>query len=331
MSKPPRCPSPAVLAELGNAAQDLARALRDYYPLDGATPEQNPARLTAPSGDTDETELMKQGLVYLLKVGTVHKRLRGLLDEVDPGELMDDAPSELRGLLPKKTPTEKMVKGWPVDAKIAVARIHEVSSRVVDAVEGGFQPVPIRDVERLEHAGKACQEAAEATPQTKKRPWTQKELDKEIEDYKAKRSHNYHELVERVAKGDKGAKKAARKMFGRNAVVRALGVKSPDMVSKSPAWRGIAKALDLEKPTKRPDKIGHDMAVERASEDRSVPADEAAIRRETIGLIERAMPKKEAQATIDRLERGEMSDDEARELIDVVEQQQTDNRSRKAL
>ncbi len=56
-----------------------------------------------------------------------------------------------------------------------------------------------------------------------KRSWTQTDLDDAIQRYKAQRSSNYSELVSNVKQGKAGAKKSARAMFGRNAIVRALG------------------------------------------------------------------------------------------------------------
>ena len=89
------------------------------------------------------------------------------------------------------------------------------------------------------------------TSDDEKLSYTQKELDAEIRSYKAKRANNYDDLVEQVGKGKTGAKKAARKMFGRNAVAKALRVRSPTMVSNSKVWnlrRATANLLPLCQP-----------------------------------------------------------------------------------
>ena len=105
-----------------------------------------------------------------------------------------------------------------------------------------------------------------------KRRWTQPELDDAIRKYKTERASSYHELVNRVAEGAKGAKKAAQDMFGRNAIARALGVRSGAMVTNSAAWQEIAIALQLPcKANKlpsipRPARIGHEIAMEAASQ-----------------------------------------------------------------
>ncbi|MCL2646270.1 MAG: hypothetical protein FWD61_04585 [Phycisphaerales bacterium] len=63
--------------------------------------------------------------------------------------------------------------------------------------------------------------------------WTQTDLDNAIRQYKADRSAAYADLCEAVRKGSAAAKKKAKEVYGRNAIARALGVKSKAMVSKS--------------------------------------------------------------------------------------------------
>ena len=168
-----------------------------------------------------------------------------------------------------------------------------------------------------------------------KRSWTQPELDEAIEKYKVGRSANFSELVERVAKGSRGAKKAAQEMFGRNAVARALGARSPTMVGKSPVWREIRDALGLGR-TSRGAKIGHDVAVESQSVARGDVTVEEASRRETLSRIETELSaattpgeKDSLSAIRDRLESGTMSDDEARKTLELFGDQTEDSRSRK--
>jgi len=66
-----------------------------------------------------------------------------------------------------------------------------------------------------------------------KRPWTAPELDVAIRDYVAKRSKRYQEFISILddpvepPERKKIVQGQARKMFGRNAVATALGVKSP--------------------------------------------------------------------------------------------------------
>ena len=128
-------------------------------------------------------------------------------------------------------------------------------------------------------------------------------MDNEIRKYKADRAASYAELCEAVKRNQPGAKKKAAEIYGRNAIARALGVKSTAMVSKSPAWIAIAGELGLSlnrsrrtqgtRHTQKPGKIGHDIAVEEKSMTPEAGADnapaeqvlETAERQETIRLI----------------------------------------------
>lgn len=153
-----------------------------------------------------------------------------------------------------------------------------------------------------------------------KRSWTQLEVNRKIAEHKANTA-NYHELVNLVAEGTLGATKAARKLFGRNAIAAKFGI-PPAMVTKSTEWQGIADVLGLAKrsgsPSQpRPTKIGLDIAIEKQGEAAAVPAIDQAIRRETIKIVKAAMERVSAEATIEKLDRGDMSDDQARELADI--------------
>jgi hypothetical protein len=100
-----------------------------------------------------------------------------------------------------------------------------------------------------------------------KRSRTQVDLDEAIREYKAERASTYYDLVDGVRRGTSGATKSARDLFGRNAIVRALGVTSAAMVSKSAVWQAIADELELRGPSRstsrRPaQRIGLDIAIE---------------------------------------------------------------------
>ncbi|NQU20610.1 MAG: hypothetical protein HQ567_04955 [Candidatus Nealsonbacteria bacterium] len=159
-----------------------------------------------------------------------------------------------------------------------------------------------------------------ATPE--KRSWMQPELDLAIEGYKAERASNYNELARRVQAGDKGARKAAGKMFGRNVIAEALGVKSRTMVGKSPVWQGIADALDLPRkrgPSVTPatTKIGLDIASEKLAVAKGNPVEAEAIRNETLRALRRAInevatkDKAAIQAILEKYQDGDMTDDQA--------------------
>jgi hypothetical protein len=182
------------------------------------------------------------------------------------------------------------------------------------------------------------------------RAWTQEDLDKAIAEYKAQRAAAYKELVDGVKKNLPAAKKAAKRIYGRNAIARALGVKSPSMVSRSPDWIQIAEELGLElarkrklrgtRHTRQASKIGLDIAVEQKSEEaseadegaESAPAEstlESAERAETIRQINRLaraektpQTRKEneraAEELLKKLQRDEISDDEARQIVELT-------------
>ncbi|MSO37799.1 MAG: hypothetical protein EXQ69_06045 [Acidimicrobiia bacterium] len=164
--------------------------------------------------------------------------------------------------------------------------------------------------------------------------WTQGELDGAIREYKARRAPSYSDLVDAVKHNKAGAKTAAQKMFGRNAIARELGVRAPAMVSKSPEWQQIASELRLPRPSNKSNRgggkrIGLDIAIEKQATSESSSQLDEAVRRETIQLIRKGMPQAQAEATIEKLERGEISDDDARELVGVVADQRQDLQSRK--
>jgi hypothetical protein len=167
-----------------------------------------------------------------------------------------------------------------------------------------------------------------------KRSWIQKDLDSAIREYKARRADVYNDLCHAVAKGASGATKSARRLFGRNVIVRALGVKSAAMVTKSVAWQEIADDLKLRQrhirrlpaATRR---IGLEIALEQQTDIAPKPVLDQVVRRETIAMLEQALPAKEAQETADKLRMGAITDDEARELVAVVADQKADDQSRR--
>jgi hypothetical protein len=165
-----------------------------------------------------------------------------------------------------------------------------------------------------------------------RKSWTQVDLDAAIREYKARRAANYGELVEAVKAGRPGAKKAAQNMFGRNAIARELGVKAPAMVTKSPDWQQLADELGLSRGKDRNvpkrKRVGLDIALEESAA-KSQPVLELAVRQETVQLVKSSMSQSEANAVVDRLQRGEITDDQARDLIELVKDQKREARTRR--
>lgn len=177
-----------------------------------------------------------------------------------------------------------------------------------------------------------------------KRAWTQPDLDKAIREYQAKRSGSFQQFVSLLdnpktpASQKKTIRKEARAMFGRNIIAKALGVKSPKMVSQSKPWVAIAASLGLQlkrdqigKYSGVGKKIGLDIAVEEASVNVSpdsdyAPADVQMIQneqRQTHREIERfknsGIPGcfSAADAIRQKYDDGEMTDEQVRQTIEM--------------
>jgi hypothetical protein len=121
-------------------------------------------------------------------------------------------------------------------------------------------------------------------------------------------------------------------MFGRNAIARELGVKAPAMVTKSPDWQQLADELGLSRGKDRNvpkrKRVGLDIALEESAA-KSQPVLELAVRQETVQLVKSSMSQSEANAVVDRLQRGEITDDQARDLIELVKDQKREARTRR--
>jgi len=166
-----------------------------------------------------------------------------------------------------------------------------------------------------------------------KRSWLQHDLDDAIRKYKAKHASTYHDLVKGVRAGRKVAIDAARDIFGRNAIARALGVKAQAMVSKSPPWREIAEELKLTSGEGRSlggaRRMGLDIAIESKAEEEGVTPLDELVKKETLALVKKSMPPEVAANLIERLEAGTIDDEEVREMVILYEDQQSDQKRHK--
>ncbi len=166
---------------------------------------------------------------------------------------------------------------------------------------------------------------------TPKRSYTQADVDAAIREYKAKRSSTYNDLLAAVKRGKPGARVSAQRMFGRNLLARVLGVKSNVMISKSPEWQTIATELGLNR-SKR--KAARPVKLEVAEEELANAhgqSDQNVVQRETFAILRRSMASGEAEATIDKLVRGVISDDDAREIAELAAEQKQDSQNRRAV
>ena len=96
---------------------------------------------------------------------------------------------------------------------------------------------------RPNESSDAANSQAKSVPS--KRSWKQHELDDAIAAYRDAPGNEFLSLQDMIQSGSHAAHAKARERFGRNAVVRNLGVRSPAMVTNSHVWQGIAVNLDL--------------------------------------------------------------------------------------
>ena len=178
-----------------------------------------------------------------------------------------------------------------------------------------------------------------------KRSWTQPDLDEAIRTYKAKRGALFQRFVSLLddpktsASRKRSLRKDAQKKFGRNAIARALGVKSAKMVSHSQPWISMAELLGLPRqagktagPSRPRRRIGEEIAVEQASmaaadegEDTSVDTGIIRAEREKtlrqirmLAKSEHADAKPKAEALLGDYEADEMTDDEVRQAVKLL-------------
>lgn len=154
-----------------------------------------------------------------------------------------------------------------------------------------------------------------------KRSWKQDELEAAIQAYIAQRAASYNSLREAVRENRRGAVDSARKTFGRNTIVKALGVKSGAMVTKSPAWKQAATELGLS-PYKmqrmsRPRKTGLDIAVEEKTEATDPVADDVE-RRDAIRYVNKHLKGQYAEAIVAGLNSGKIPPERVEEMVETL-------------
>ena len=158
-------------------------------------------------------------------------------------------------------------------------------------------------------------------PAAPARSWTQGKLDAAIRQYVAHRATALKSLTEAVQSNRKGAVDSARKMFGRNEIARALGVKAPAMVTNSEAWQEIADDLHLRprpgehRGLKRTAKIGFDKALDDKADAVGDTGAEAVEQREAVKKVGGEMTVKAAIAHV----RKHLTGDEADTMIAAIQ------------
>lgn len=181
------------------------------------------------------------------------------------------------------------------------------------------------------------------------RSWTAGELNEAIREYRAKRASTIQQFTSVLENPNATSsqknriRKNARKLFGRNAIARALGVKSPRMVGESSAWKALAGMLQLSRkkddPTRwssrqtdhtdTPDIPATPRSAQKpyAADDASIPADVLEMqqdRNQTLKSIRKLATsggtenRDQAQSLFDAYEQGEMTDEQVRQTVEML-------------
>lgn len=154
--------------------------------------------------------------------------------------------------------------------------------------------------------------------ETIKRSWTQPTLDRAIREYFAARGSEFARLKRLIAQNKDGAIRQAQDHFSRNEIVRALGVKSPDMVTKSSAWQELADELGLPRGRfSAGRKIGLDVAIEVEAKSQDVAKVEKE-EMELLRLIRRKLAPDAVEETLEKLRQGEMTPGQVQEMLDLL-------------
>lgn len=166
--------------------------------------------------------------------------------------------------------------------------------------------------------------APKKNKRTDERSWTQPELDAAI----CTEIRNYNTMIAAAKRGNAGAKKEVRKIFGRNHLATHLKMKpgSRGMVTKSNPWLELAKDVGLRRKSLRGAKMGLKIAMEKkADADDSTVADEV-IRNETVTILKSAIQStngsEQKQGLTDLLEKytlGDVTDNQARTIVATLQ------------
>jgi len=105
------------------------------------------------------------------------------------------------------------------------------------------------------------------------------------------------------------------------------------MVSKSEPWLEIAEELQLPRKNlgargiDKQKRIGTEIACERKAQGRGNTVIAEVIQNETVALAREHLPRALAESLIQTVEAGRMDDDKARQVIELYQDQQKDDRA----
>lgn len=180
-----------------------------------------------------------------------------------------------------------------------------------------------------------------------KRSWMADELNEAIREYRAQHASIIQEFLsvldnpKETEIRKKLVRKDAQKLFGRNVIAKALGVKAARMVSDSSAWKALAASLGLSRKRddftlksrlqeESPDDLTPRSAQKPYAADDTTPPAEILLmqkeREQTLHCIRQlaSSPRKEVQEQVKALfkayEEGEMTDEQVRQTIVMLHQ-----------
>ncbi|MFV0442554.1 MAG: hypothetical protein ACK5Q5_03180 [Planctomycetaceae bacterium] len=175
---------------------------------------------------------------------------------------------------------------------------HEIA-RNITAVLKNLDTLRARLIEKL--LGR------EEDVKSRKRSWTQETLNEAIRDHRLRNDKLFWKLKRRIKKGEPEAIKEAIQLFGRNSIVKLLGVKSPDMVTKSNEWKAIADELGLPRgPAHLRKQVSRKKTIPSASDD------------DLLRKMRSKLSPEQVEQTLAKLEEGKMSRDDVLEMIEML-------------
>ncbi len=143
------------------------------------------------------------------------------------------------------------------------------------------------------------------------------QIEAEIRAFVARNQKAYDNFKKARAEGESKSTRNAQKMFGRNAIVKAVSNAvrkkiSGSRISKTTAWKEIKEVLRLDTPSRgihRGNKIGLQFAEEQAAEGIGDTTLRAVLDHELEERIRKALPEGDANDLISRFQLGNISED----------------------
>jgi hypothetical protein len=213
----------------------------------------------------------------------------------------------------------------------ALAAVAEALGRQAPATPAAPIATPPSEGSSSSHATEVTPAGVQESQEQKRwHPKSQEQVDAALEKYLADHAQVYVQLKKNVQDNLPSAIEAARELFGRNVLANKIGCRTPGRVSESPVYKKIQSELRLAQGTTAGvNRSGYEMSVEKASNKAGNVTFDAIVNSETRELITTSLPRDEAEAMIHRLEMGETTDEQAREMIKLFHEQRADSKAKR--